>query len=213
VTLPFKGEAAEWVDSLDPLAAFARAVNTIVPDPAGGYRGFNTDGPGLVNDLRRLLGDVADLRVLLIGAGGAASGVVRPLLETLAAELVIANRTPAKAEALAGLLRQDGGSNTRGVALEEVAESFDLVINATSAGLHDQVPAIAPTVVEGACCYDLVYGGMTAFRRWAEASGARESHDGLGMLVEQAALAFELWRGVLPDTGPVLSILEAEGGN
>lgn len=213
MTLPFKGQAAEWVDSLDPLAAFAEAVNTIVPNSDGGYRGFNTDGPGLVNDLRRLLGDVMGLRVLLIGAGGAANGVVRPLLATLPAELVIANRTPAKAEALADRLRRDGAQNASGVALGAVAGAFDLVINATSAGVGGQVPAIAPAVVEGACCYDMFYGGITAFRRWADASGARESHDGLGMLVEQAALAFELWRGVLPRTGPVLSIIEAEAGN
>lgn len=212
VTVPFKGEAAAWVDTLDPLAAFAEAVNTIVPDPAGGFSGHNTDGPGLVNDLNRLLGEARDLRVLLIGAGGAARGVVRPLLGSVAAELVIANRTPGKAEALAGRIGQEGGSEVSGIPFEALAGPFDLVINATSAGLDDQVPAIAPAVVQGAACYDMVYGGLTAFRRWADASGARASWDGLGMLVEQAALAFELWRGVMPVTVPVLAALREEDG-
>jgi len=216
VTLPFKGEAANWVQRCDPLADFAGAVNTIVPfnegGNAAGFSGHNTDGPGLVNDLRRLLGDVDGLRVLLVGAGGAARGVARPLIESLAGELVIANRTPARAEDLRRRVSAVSTRPVKALALGDPEGPFDLVINATSAGLEDEVPAIDRGVVGGAFCYDMVYGGQTAFCRWSLAGGAREVSDGLGMLVEQAALAFELWRGVLPASEPVLKTLRLELG-
>ncbi len=214
VTVPFKGEAAAWVDGLDPAAAFADAVNTIVEDPAGGYVGHNTDGPGLVLDLERLLHEARDLRVLLLGAGGAARGVALPLLESIAGELVIANRTEDRAVRLADKLHAAGFSHVRAVPFEGLAtrpphEAFDLVINATSAGLDDRVPDVPGEVAAGAFCYDMVYGGTTAFCRWAQAAGARATADGLGMLVGQAALAFELWRGILPERAPVLERLQA----
>jgi shikimate dehydrogenase len=218
VTLPFKGAAANWVGSLTPLAEATDAVNTISIDNRGGFVGHNTDGPGLSNDLKRLLrswktphlnpGDSERLRVLLLGAGGAARGVARPLLEEHASELIIANRTVAKAEALKAMLGALGEVSV--CALADLGGRFDLVVNATSAGLDDQVPAIDPAVVQDAVCYDMVYGGETAFCQWALANGAAEVHDGLGMLVEQAALAYELWRGVLPDTTPVLAALRSE---
>jgi shikimate dehydrogenase len=213
VTVPFKGEAADWVDELDSEAEFAAAVNTIVPIEGGRFTGYNTDGAGLVIDLSRLLGNATGLRVLLLGAGGAVRGVVRPLLQSLAGELVIVNRTAGKAVDLAGHL---GGSGKRvlGGGYELLADpgvtgrGFDLVVNGTSAGLQAEVPPIPPSAVDGAFCYDMVYGAETAFCRWALGNGARAAEDGLGMLVEQAALAFRLWRGVLPQTGPVRDALK-----
>jgi shikimate dehydrogenase len=210
VTVPFKGEAAEWVGSMDPLAEFAGAVNTIVEDRDGGHRGYNTDGPGLVNDLERWLGGIATLRVLLIGAGGAARGVVRPLVEASIRELVIGNRTPARASALADRAAAVSPGSVVGLPFDELQGPFDLVINATSAGLQDQVPDISPDLVRQAACSDMFYGGETAFCRWASHAGASKVRDGLGMLVEQAALAFELWRGVRPDVEAVLAALRAE---
>jgi shikimate dehydrogenase len=220
VTVPFKAEAAAWVDRLDNGAALAGAVNTVVVDSAGTC-GYNTDGPGLVKDLERLLTETAgtaqgvagqekSMKVLLLGAGGAAMGVAGPLLDSLAGELIIANRTVARAEQLARRLCADRDRPVRVRPLNEAGGGFDLVINATSAGLDGRFPELAAAVVQGAFCYDLVYGGQTAFCRWALACGARQAWDGLGMLVEQAALAFELWRGVLPDTAVVLRELRGE---
>jgi shikimate dehydrogenase len=223
VTVPFKGDAAEWVDVLSSDADFAGAVNTIVVEAEGGSVGHNTDGPGLVRDLGRILAGARGLRVLLVGAGGAARGVARPLMASLAAELVIANRTPDRAVALAEsldlFLKQmaDNASGQRPACKAVTASEFDrldgpfdLVINATSAGLTEEVPAIPAAVVADSICYDMVYGRQTAFCRWSLASGAAEAEDGLGMLVEQAALAFELWRGVLPESGAVLTEMRRE---
>lgn len=214
VTVPFKGEAARFVAHLDPAAAFADAVNTILVDPAGGFAGYNTDGAGLLADLARLLDGARGLAVLLIGAGGAARGVARPLLEGLAGRLTVANRTPERAAALVRRLTGAGLANARPSTFADLAGRFDLVINATSAGLGDRVPDIPDAVVEGALCYDMLYGRETAFCRWALAAGARRAEDGLGMLVGQAAFAFELWRGVRPDPEPVRQALRArlDGG-
>lgn len=209
VTVPFKGEAAAWVDRLAPNAAFAEAVNTIVPDPSGGYWGHNTDGPGLVMDIERLLPGAGDLSVLLLGAGGAARGVAAPLLDGPAGSLTIANRTASKAVELAARLEQAGYGPVKGVGFGDLTGKFDLVINATSTGLDGRVPAIAPETVQGAFCYDMMYGKETAFCRWAHEAGARETADGLGMLVGQAALAFELWRGVRPEVAPVLAMIRS----
>ena len=218
ITLPFKFAAASWVDELDPQAAMARAVNTIVrlpsdPDAVPRYRGFNTDGAGLVNDLRRNLSlQLAGKRLLVLGAGGAVSGVVRPLAEQVPGLLVIANRSADKAAVLANRLAIDFPTlDIQGVSLTSVTGKFDLVINGTSAGLDNTVPDIAGQLVVGALCYDMVYGGQTAFCRWALAHGASNAVDGLGMLVEQAALAFALWRDKVPDTEPVLARLRLDG--
>ncbi len=224
VTVPFKGEAAEWVDRLDAGAAFAQAVNTIVEDPRGGYVGFNTDGPGLIMDLERVLPGRTGLNVLLLGAGGAARGVAAPLLDGIAQSLTIANRTEEKAAALVGNLiesgygsRPDSGDSqstnrhstkmVQAAGFDAPGTGYDLVVNATSAGLTGGVPDIPAATVVGAFCYDMVYGHETAFMRWSRQSGAAGCADGLGMLVGQAALAFELWRGVLPDVAPVLAAL------
>ena len=213
VTVPFKGQAAGWVHELDEEAAFAQAVNTMVTLPGGRFRGCNTDGRGLVADLlRHLSGDsLRGARVLVVGAGGAASGVVRPLAALAPAALVIANRSPARAEELAArLAREVPDLDTRACSLAALSGAFDVVINGTSAGLVGDVPEIPAATVRGALCYDMVYGGQTSFCRWALQAGASRVVDGLGMLVEQAALAFALWRGVTPQTAPVLAALRTQ---
>jgi shikimate dehydrogenase len=220
VTVPFKQEAAQWVDELEPAALAAGAVNTIVASAAG-YRGFNTDGPGLVRDLTVNCGlELRGLRILLLGAGGAARGVVRPLLEQEPERLLIVNRTASRAREVAASVDSAEAPVTGG-GLEVAVGPFDLVINATSAGLAGATVAALPGgAVHGAFCYDMMYAApagpdepafaSTAFCRWALDQGASRTSDGLGMLVEQAALAFRLWRGVAPDTAPVLE--ELRGG-
>lgn len=206
VTLPFKGAAWGWVDEHDDAAAASGAVNTIVAD-GGRTRGCNTDGVGLARDLAANLSwPVADARTLVIGAGGAARGIVGALRDAGAADLTIANRTPAKAAAL---------GRAFGVAacgLDELDGTWDLVLNGTSAGLAGQGAVVAPTVVAGAHCYDLFYArhGNTPFCRWAAGNGAAAVSDGLGMLVEQAAEAFYLWRNVRPRTADVLAALSRD---
>jgi shikimate dehydrogenase len=203
VTLPFKGEACAYATRLTERARVAQAVNTLRFDAAGAL-GDNTDGAGLVADLERNLGcAVAGRRVLLLGAGGAARGVLQPLLERGPAALRIANRTANRAEALARQFR-----NVRGGGFQELAgESFDLLINATSAGMANEAPALPPGLfATGAFAYEMVYGRDTPFLALARAAGAATG-DGLGMLVEQAAEAFLLWRGVRPETAPVLAAL------
>lgn len=204
VTLPFKPEAyALCGDRLSPRARAAQAVNTLLFEGET-VRGDNTDGVGLVNDLRNLQRPVAGRDVLLIGAGGAAQGVLGPLLAEKPAALVIANRSVDKARALAARF------GAAGLAFAELAgRQFDLVINATSAGLAGEAPAVPGAVFRpGALAYDMVYGRDTRFLAMARAAGAAAS-DGSGMLVEQAAESFYLWRGVRPDTAPVLAQLRA----
>jgi shikimate dehydrogenase len=215
VTVPFKEPAADWVTELDPAARAAGAVNTITR-AGGGFRGYNTDGAGLIRDLTghcRVM--LAEARVLLLGAGGAARGVARPLLAENLRCLVIANRTAARAISLADTLQAEHPrAEVRGTALGRVTPGFDVIINATSAGLGPAggVAPVDPAVARDAFCYDMIYSapsddGTTAFCRWAAAHRARQVADGLGMLVEQAALAFQLWRGMLPATAPVLELL------
>ena len=202
VTVPFKQQAfALCEDAVSARARAAGAVNTLTFDGAG-MRGDNTDGVGLLRDITVNLGRaIAGRRVLLMGAGGAAQGVLGPLIGAGAKQLVIANRTAAKARALA---RSHGAA--AGGGYEELGGAqFDLLINATSAGLADEDPALPPGVfAPGALAYDMVYGRDTPFLAMARAAGA-EARDGAGMLVEQAAESFLLWRGLRPDTAPVLA--------
>ena len=206
VTVPFKEEAFRLATRLSERALAAGAVNTL-SFSGSEIAGDNTDGAGLVRDLKVNLGThIAARRVLLLGAGGAARGVVLPLLGERPAQLVIANRTTEKAQALASAF---AGCEACGLDALDGRE-FDLVINATSVGLSGAVPprltfAFAP----GALAYDMVYGKDTDFLRQAAAAGIR-SADGLGMLVEQAAEAFFVWRGIRPDTAPVLAELRSE---
>lgn len=204
VTLPFKEEAFHYCrGEVSAAARAAQAVNTLIFED-GGLRGENTDGIGLLRDLtRNLRRPVAGQRVLLMGAGGAARGVLAPLLAAGPQRLVIANRDAAKARALA----QRGGA-AAGLGYEELGGAqFDLLINATSAGLAGEAPPLpAGTFSPGALAYDMVYGRETPFLLMARAAGA-EACDGTGMLVEQAAESFLLWRGLRPDTAPVIAAL------
>ena len=209
VTVPFKERAFALAGSLSARAAAAGAVNTLIALD-GGVRGENTDGIGLVRDLRcNHLFDLRAARVLLLGAGGAVRGVLAPLLDERPEHLVIANRTADKARVLAGSI---GGGAVVGCGLDELAgQRFDLIINGTAAGLEAKVPAIPDDcLARGGWTYDMLYGAEpTAFVAWGRDHGAGRALDGLGMLVEQAAESFHLWRGVQPDTGPVIESLRA----
>lgn len=203
VTVPFKEEAFRLSARLSERARAAGAVNTL-SFAAGDILGDNTDGAGLVRDITANLGwPIAGRRVLLLGAGGAARGVILPLLGEAPAALTVANRTAVKAEQLAAAF-----PGIRGCGLADLAgQSFDLVINATSAGLSEtELPLPQGLFAPGCLAYEMVYGKQTPFLRRAAVAGARTA-DGLGMLVEQAAEAFRIWRGLLPDTAPVLAAL------
>jgi shikimate dehydrogenase len=202
VTVPFKEEAFRLATRLSPRAEAAGAVNTL-SFAAGEINADNTDGAGLVHDIVSNLGcAIAGRRILLLGAGGAARGVIRPLLDQGPAELFIANRTAQKALDLAAEFKLAGGG------FEALAgRQFDLVVNATAAGLAAAVLPV-PTFAFAPDClaYEMFYGRETPFMAQARAAGATVA-DGLGMLVEQAAEAFFVWRGVRPDTAPVLAEL------
>ena len=203
VTLPFKERAFRMASLLSERARAAEAVNTLLFDDSG-IRGDNTDGVGLVRDLQHNLGfALAGRRMLIAGAGGAAQGVVQPLLAAGVGDLWIANRTAARAEALA--TRFPG---VHGCGFAELAgQRFDVAINATSAGLAGQAPELPPGILDHrGLAYDMVYGRDTPFLAQARALGARAC-DGMGMLVEQAAESFFIWRGVRPETAPVLGSL------
>jgi shikimate dehydrogenase len=201
VTLPFKHAAFRFCERVSERARLAEAVNTIAFDKG---LGDNTDGVGLVRDLSQNLQlELKDRSVVLLGAGGAARGVIGALLEAHIARLVIANRTVSKAKALAE--RFKGASACGYDALG--GETFDIVINATSAGLADESPPLPKEILgKGIVAYDMVYGRETPFLAAARRAGARAC-DGLGMLVEQAAESFFIWRGVRPQTHPVLAKL------
>jgi len=207
ITLPHKLAAFAAAERLTPAARRAGAVNTLAVEP-GGLLGDNTDGAGLLRDLQVNLGiPVAGRRVLLIGAGGAARGALPALLDAMPREVVVANRTAEKAVALAAVFGSDG--RVSGVGLQAARGPFDLIVNATSASLSDDVPPLPADAVGAATfCYDMAYGsGPTAFMRWARQQGAAAAADGIGMLVEQAAESFALWRGIRPPTGVVLAEL------
>jgi shikimate dehydrogenase len=212
LTMPHKEAGAALADLLTPRAALAGAVNTLSPLPGGRIEGDNTDGAGLLADLRdRLALDVRDARILVLGAGGAARGILGPLLDCAPRELVVANRTAARATELAARFAAHGP--VRGTGLDTLATyqgpPFELVLNASASSLQRDVPALpASTIGPDTLCYDLAYApGATPFQQLARTLGAGRAEQGLGMLVEQAALAFERWRGVRPVTAPVLADL------
>jgi shikimate dehydrogenase len=213
VTVPHKAAAAKFADELSARALRAGAANVLM---RRGERvlGDNTDGAGLVRDLTRNLGiDLHGQRILLLGAGGATRGVLGPLLQAEPAELVVANRTAPRARELAHAFEDVGPVS--GCGFEELPlRAFDLVINGTSAGLAGEMPPIsAPVVGPTTICYDMSYArGDTPFTKWAWQLGAARAVQGWGMLVEQAADSFEIWRGVRPDTAPALEVLRVEGG-
>jgi shikimate dehydrogenase len=205
VTVPHKEAAFALCDETSAAARAAGAVNTISID-AGWLRGDNTDGIGFIRDVtvnqRQALGGA---RIIVLGAGGAARGIIGPLLAEQPAELTIANRTRERAEQV---VAQFAGSALSARSFDEVAAlpPYDVLINATSAGLHGETPPFPAALVgPNSFCYDLVYGaGDTPFVAWAKSHGAARAVQGWGMLVEQAAESFAIWRGVRPDTTALL---------
>jgi shikimate dehydrogenase len=214
VTVPFKFEAATLVSHRSGRAALAGACNTLRFDADGIY-GDNTDGVGLVVDLEHNAGvKLAGRALLLIGAGGAAAGVLGPLIEAQPRKIVVANRTVAKAEALVArhaTLADASGVKLQAVGLDAVPGHYDVIINATATSLSGEaVPVPASVLRPGALAYDMMYGpAAEGFLGWAQAHGAT-GRDGLGMLVEQAAEAFLLWRGVRPPSAQVLAEMREE---
>ncbi len=210
VTLPHKPAAAEIVNDLSARAERARAVNTIVRRSATELYGDNTDGAGLVADLTRNLGvTLAGVRLLILGAGGATRGVLAPLLEQEPREVRIANRTPERARRISEEFSDLGEVSASG--FSEVGDRpWDIVINATAAGLAGETPELPPRAIgRDTFCYDMAYGrGETAFMRWARERGSTRAHKGWGMLVEQAAESYLLWHGVRPATKSVMTALD-----
>jgi shikimate dehydrogenase len=214
VTVPFKFEAFELAAHHTPRAELAQAANTLRFDFDGGWLADNTDGIGLVRDITLNAGvPLAGQRVLLLGAGGASAGVLGPIIEAGPREVVLANRTLDKAQAL--VERHTAWAAQHGVALsarslQDPGEAFDVFINGTAASLSGEVvPVSAQVLKPGALALDMMYGpAAQGFLDWARAHGA-SARDGLGMLVEQAAESFALWRGVRPDTAPVLATMRA----
>lgn len=208
VTLPFKEQAWEFADELSERAALSGAVNTLKKDPQGQIIGDNTDGIGLLSDLERLQMIRPGDRVLLVGAGGAARGVILPLL-SLGCSLTVANRTVEKAELLAEIFRHSGAIHACGFTAL-AGQSFDLIVNATSSGVDGKVPPLPVSLISHHTrCYDMFYQqGLTPFLLWCQQQGARQLADGLGMLVGQAAHAFQLWHGVMPEITPVIAQLK-----
>lgn len=211
ITLPFKTRAFDVADTVSDRASLAGAANFLSRNAEGHIHADNTDGKGLLTDITANAGwSLEGARILLLGAGGAVKGVIPSLLAAGPACLNIANRTPERAEALAtewaahAIPVSGGGYSGTAGAL------WDVIINGTSTGLSDEMPALPGemVLVEGCCCYDMAYGkGPTPFMRWAAEQGAAETRDGLGMLVEQAAESFYLWLDDYPDTEPVIADL------
>lgn len=205
VTLPFKPDAWALVDKRTPRAELAGAVNTIVMHENGLLTGDNTDGAGLLRDLTiNHAAVIEDREILILGAGGTVRGILEPLLAANPARLTIANRTRERARKLAAEFGDVG--NVQGCGLDDLNDQqFDLIINGTAASVKGEVPIIPDGVLRpGGWCYDLFYSSQpTAFVRWGVAHGAAKSLDGLGMLIEQAAESFALWRGLWPNTSDV----------
>jgi shikimate dehydrogenase len=210
VTVPFKLEAFALATRLQARARAAGAVNTLA-FVDGEIVGDNTDGPGLVADIVRNAGvPLAGKRVLLLGAGGAARGVILPILQEGPASIVIANRTRATADALVEQFAGQDADRLSACGFEDIADGFDVVINATSASLSNAMPPVpAAAFCQGTLAFDMMYGkAPSPFMRFAAAQGA-SVRDGLGMLVEQAAEAFAIWRGVRPATRQILQQIRA----
>jgi len=208
ITVPFKEQALALADELSERAALAGAVNTLT-FKNGKIYGDNTDGEGLVQDLIRNKVTLNNCRILLLGAGGAAKGVLLPLLSQDPQSIAIANRTVSKANLLCQHFNDE---RIYACSFNEVVgREFDLIINATSASLSGDLPSISHDVINnGVTCYDMVYAkDETPFLKWAKKHGAANIIDGLGMLVGQAAVSFSIWRGVSPEILPVIDDLRA----
>lgn len=212
VTVPHKQAACLLTRFRTPRAEIAGAVNTIA-NRDDGLLGDNTDGAGLLADLTQNLSLILeDTRILVLGAGGASRGVLGPLLGASPAYVEIANRNAERAVELAAEFATLGDVHGCGFDAISAQGTFDLILNATSASLQDTVPPVPPAVVgPTTLCYDMAYGkGDTAFTRWARNAGAGRAETGWGMLVEQAAESFQLWRGVKPQTAPVLEAVKTQ---
>ena len=209
VTLPFKIHAYNLSKNLTPNAVAAGAVNTVKIEGES-MIGENTDGNGLVNDLlNNLKQPLEGKEILIIGAGGAAQGILKPILDCQPDKILLANRTKDKSLRLASLFSKYG--KVCGFGLDQIkAKPVDIVINATSASIDGNMPHINPGVIENALCYDLMYGLETPFMKWAKENSARKVTDGVGMLVEQAALSFAFWLGKNPQTKPVIELIRAK---
>lgn len=214
-TVPLKEIAWAYADKKTERAELSKAVNTLALQDDGSILGDNTDGIGLVTDLKQNNAiQLKGKRILILGAGGASRGIIGPIQGELPESITVANRTVEKAQNLAAEFVHKGSivaCGYQGLA----GLSFDLIINATSASLTDDLPPLpAGLLRDQACCYDLAYANEpTAFVRWAHEQGALKSLDGLGMLIEQAAEAFYLWRGVRPTSAELIELLETERGS
>ena len=208
VTLPFKFEAFQLVEHCSERARLAEAVNTVKVQVDGSLFGDNTDGIGLVKDIEQnQLFPLQGRKICLLGAGGAVHGVIKPILDCNPAEVVIANRTKSRAVILADKFNQFGTIMACG--LDELTDQkFDLIINGTSASVLGKTINLPENLLtKHSCCYEMMYGKPTPFLQWAKTHGANRATDGLGMLVEQGAESFLLWRGIRPDTKPILITL------
>lgn len=209
ITVPFKLDAYDFADVLSDRARLAGAVNTLALQDDGLIYGDNTDGTGIVRDIHKNLDwQIADKRLLLLGAGGAVRGILEPLLKKKPALIVIANRTVEKAQQLAADF--SGLGDVRGCSYEALnGNQFDLVINGTSASLAGELPPLPSNLLSSeGCCYDMMYGAApTPFMHWSAENMAWATADGLGMLVEQAAESFCIWRGQRPQTRPVIDAI------
>lgn len=224
VTVPFKGDAYQFADRLDGLAAAAGAVNTLALQD-GDVVGYNTDGLGMVRDLQVRYGaSLSGLNALILGAGGACRGIIQPLFDAGIGKICIANRTVANAQALVERFDQEYPDRITAVGFDQLTDDVpevQLIVNSTSSGLNqdskqprdasreapDGLQRLSPALVAGRLCYDLSYGEQAHFARWAQAQGALLSADGLGMLVEQAAESYRIWLGCRPDTESVYASL------
>ncbi len=214
VTLPFKTRAFDMADTVSDRARLTGAANFLTANEAGGIHADNTDGKGLLIDVTANAGWILEgARILVLGAGGAVKGVIPSLLDASPAALVIANRTAERADALVAQWAAQPIPVSGGGYEQAAGAPWDVIINGTSTGLSNDMPALPSETVlaEGCCCYDMAYGkGPTPFMRWAVEQGARDTRDGLGMLVEQAAKSFYLWLGEYPDTQPVIADLRQQ---
>lgn len=214
ITVPFKQEAYELADKLSKRARQAGAVNTLIVEIDGAITGDNTDGIGMVTDMiNNHQWQLANKNILILGAGGAVRGVLGPILDTQPKSIIIANRTIEKARNLAqafskqGLLPNSMQEGIKAVGFDTIPQQvFDIIINGTSASLTGDLPLVPDaTIGTQTCCYDMVYAAEpTPFLRWAKNNGCAQLADGLGMLVEQAAESFWLWRGIKPDTKVII---------
>ena len=205
ITVPFKEDAWQYADTYSSRALRAGAVNTLIKKEDGSVHADNTDGMGMVRDITiNNACPIAGKRVLVLGAGGAVRGILEPVLEEKPLAVVVANRTVSKAQNLAKDFADLG--DISGCGFEQIEGQFDLIINGTSASLSGELPPVPESVIHAeTTCYDMMYGAEpTVFNQWAASLNAAATLDGLGMLVEQAAESFNLWRGVRPESSPVI---------